>query len=350
MGIGNLRHFDTRMTLWQLLALEDAALEQADVVLLNLCVAKGIPSLADLNIARYVRIVDDWTQQFARVLPGMEENFSKTPERWENDIRFFRIGMLQGFLGHEIGIRYIDELRGVRDVRYTDPGDLLLHGIIDTKQGTCANMPALHVAMARRMGWPVSLACVKSHFISRFDDGAVVHNIEATSNHPGSFASGSDEDYIEQFGLPRKAIECGSDLRKLTAREMIGVFLSLRGRHFTDIGLPPEADSSFALARILFPFHRQAYIGAMAPMLARGATLFNRGEVGHPDSLFQEVRPYLSPVPGHPPHSPFMGMSHPLAPPQAVVVGSVADVVSKMFGTPITQGIRQSLKQGGPEL
>jgi hypothetical protein len=349
MGIGNLRHFDTRMTLWQLLALEDAALEQADVVLLNLCVAKGIPSLADLNIARYVRVVDDWTQQFARVLPGMEANFRKTPERWENDIRFFRIGMLQGFLGHEIGIRYIDEQWGAKEVSYTNPGDLFLHGVIDTKQGTCANMAALHVAMARRMGWPVSLACVKSHFISRFDDGTVTHNIEATSNHPGSFASGSDEDYIKKLGLPRKAIECGSDLRKLTAREMIGVFLSLRGRHYTDTGLPTESDSSYALARVIFPLHRRAYIGAMAPMLARGATLFNRGEVGHPDSLFQEVRPYLSLGPSHPLHSPFMGQSPPMTPARPVVVGSVVDVLEKAFGTPITKSLKPSQQQQGPQ-
>ena len=80
MGNGHLRHFDTPPTLWQLLALDDSALEQTDVVLLNLAVAKEIPSLADLDIARYVRIIDDWTRQFARVLPGMEATFRKTPE------------------------------------------------------------------------------------------------------------------------------------------------------------------------------------------------------------------------------------------------------------------------------
>jgi hypothetical protein len=158
----------------------------------------------------------------------MEAQFRRTPHKWNDDIRFFRVGMLQGFLGHELGLRYIDEQKHATAVRYADPSDLFLNGLIDTKQGTCGNMPVLHVAMARRMGWPVSLACAKSHQISRFDDGEVVYNIEATSTRPGSFCSDPDEVYIERYNLPAKAIECGSDLRKLTAREMVGVFLGYR--------------------------------------------------------------------------------------------------------------------------
>lgn len=282
-------------TLWQLLALPDEELEQADVVVLNLAVATGIPSLANLDVHRYVRIVNEWTAQFKAVLPGMEAQFRRTPERWKNDIRFFRVGMLQGFLGHEIGLRYIEEQKNVTEVWYTDPGDLFLNGLIDTKRGTCGNMAALHVAMARRMGWPVSLACAKSHFLSRFDDGEVVHNIEATSTHPGSFASDPDEYYIQKNSLPKKAITCGSDLRKLTAREMIGAFLSLRGRHYLDTDRILEADQTFALARAVFPTHRRAYIAAMVPMITRGSTLFEPGELGHPDSLFQDLAPKMSP-------------------------------------------------------
>jgi len=282
-------------TLSQLLALSDAELEKADVVLLNLAVAREIPALADLDVGRYVRIVDEWTRQFARLLPGMEATFRKTPKRWQDDIRFFRVGMLQGFLGHEIGIRYIEEQKKATAVRYTNPGDLFLNGLIDRRQGTCGNMATLHVAIARRMGWPVSLACAKSHLISRFDDGQAVYNIEATSTHPGSFASDPDEVYVEQYSLPDKAIECGSDLGKLTAREMAGVFLSQRGRHYCDVGNMDQADLSYAMSRVLFPQSRCAYIGGIVPMIRRGAELFDRGELGHPDSLFECLAPHLAP-------------------------------------------------------
>ena len=271
--------------LWQLLAISDAELEKADLVLLNLAVAVDIPSHGDLDIPRYARVVDDWAGRFSAALPGMEAAFRETPERWLNDIRFFRIGQLMGFLGHEIGISYIDEQKKAEEVWYTNPGDLFLNGLIDTKRGTCANMPVLHAAIARRLGWPVSIASLQGHFISRFDDGQVVYNIEATSAAPGAWASGSDADYMKKLNHRQKAIDCGSDLRKLSAREMIGVFLHHRGRHYCDVKRYLEADQTYALARALFPCYRRAFIGALVPMLTRGAQLFDPDEAGHPNSL-----------------------------------------------------------------
>ena len=61
--------------------------------------------------------------------------FRQTPDRWKSDIRFFRVGMLQGFLGHEIGLRYIEEQKQVAAVRYTDPSDLFINGLIDRYNG-----------------------------------------------------------------------------------------------------------------------------------------------------------------------------------------------------------------------
>ncbi len=213
---------------WQLLALSDEVLEQADVVEMNLAVAKEIPRLAKLDVDRYCRIVDEWTEQFASHLPEWEEGFAKTPWKWKNDIRFFRVGMLAGFIGRELSIDYIEDQKHVTAIAYTNPSDLFLNGLIDTKRGTCGSMPTLHVAMARRLGWPVGLAAVKSHHVSRFDDGAVNYNVEASVAHPGAFSSDTDEAYLKRFELPRKAITSGSDLRKLTAREMMAIFIGLR--------------------------------------------------------------------------------------------------------------------------
>lgn len=212
-------------SVWELLALSDEQLERVDLVLVNLAVAREIPTLRQLDVGKYRQTVDDWTAQFSKWLAGAERSFEKTPWKWKNDLRFFRVGMLQGFLGHHIGVRYIEDQKNAKGVAYTDPSDLFLNKLIDQKLGTCANMAALHVAISRKMGWPVSLACAKSHFISRFDDGQVVHNIEnieATSTHPAAFASDPDDEYVRRFSLPAKAISCGSDLRPLTMREMLG--------------------------------------------------------------------------------------------------------------------------------
>lgn len=274
--------------LWHWLSLDDEQLGRADVVALNLAVAREIPGLQDLDVDRYCQIVDEWTSRFAAELPGMEAGFQRTPWKWKNDLRFFRVGMLQGFLGHEIGISYIDEQKYVDGVHYTDPSDLFLNGLIDRKQGTCGNMAALHVAISRRMGWPVSLACAKAHFISRYDDGQVYHNIEATSTHQGSFCSDPDEVYVKKFSLPKIAITSGSDLRCLTMREMAGAFVSLRARHLRDIGQLESADRDYALSRALFHRYRYPYIGGMVPMLRHGERLFEPGELGHPNSLFED--------------------------------------------------------------
>ena len=194
---------------WQFLGLPDEELERTDIVAQNLTVAKGIPAIQDLDFDHCLRTVDQWTAQFARWLPTTEPRFHRTPQNWKNDLHFFRVGMLQGFLGHHIGIRYIEEQKDAKSVSYTNPSDLFLNGIIDTLRGSCASMSVLHVAISRRMGWPVSLACAKSHLLSRYDDGRVYHNIEATSTKPGTFASDPDEVYAERFKLPKRAIFAG---------------------------------------------------------------------------------------------------------------------------------------------
>ncbi len=160
---------------------------------------------------------------------------------------------------------------------------------MDTRRGTCGNMAALHVAIGWRLGWPVSLACVKSHFVCRYDDGKVTHNIEATQSGYGGFKSDPDAYLIEQYQLPPVAIKSGSDLRALTPREMLGAFVGLRGRHMRDSGRWEEAECDYLLARWLFPNSRRLYIDCMALAVPRGAKLFEAGELGSPESLCETI-------------------------------------------------------------
>ena len=274
----------------QLIALSDAELEKVDIVEMNIAVAREIPGLEKLDCAAYRKIVDGWTDQFRRWLPTTEHAFRQAPEKYKNDINFFRLGMLAQFLDQQVGVAYVeqqkaDQKRGVKGVWYTNPGHLLLHGLIDTKRGTCGTMPALHVAVGRRLGWPVALACAKSHYVCRYDDGKAVYNIEATDTGRGGFAAGSDSDYMASEGISRKAVACGSDLRKLTAREMLGVFVQARARHYADTNKPVQAARDYALAHTLFPKSRKIYLGLTGNLVAAGERLFTPGEHGHPASL-----------------------------------------------------------------
>ncbi|MCO6455637.1 MAG: hypothetical protein J5I93_10115 [Pirellulaceae bacterium] len=169
------------MTVADLAAISDEQLAAVDPLAMNLIVAKGVPSLAALDIRHYQDIVDGWVLELnRRCLPRWEPFFHKSPQDWENDIRYFRLGMVCQYLDLEVGIQYNQHQRDVPWILYTTPSDVFLNGVLDTREGTCGTMAALHVAMGWRMGWPVSLACVVSHYILRFDDGEVIYNIEAT--------------------------------------------------------------------------------------------------------------------------------------------------------------------------
>jgi hypothetical protein len=163
---------------------------------------------------------------------------------------------------------------------------------MDTRKGTCASMPALHVAICWRLGWPVSLACVGPHYVCRYDDGEVVHNIEATDTGRGGVASEPDEDYMERLRLPPIAVSCGSDLRSLTSREMLGAFLGIRARYFVCNGQHKEAEPDVLFARWLFPENRYLFGLQMEQSMAYGFRLLEEGEVGHPFELARRFQQY----------------------------------------------------------
>jgi hypothetical protein len=269
----------------ELLACSDAELARVDPLVMNLLVAKSIPSLVNLDINGYQRQADQWAEDVRRRLPGAERVFRRTPQDWKDDVNFFRLGVLCGYLEHEVGIAYIEDQQYATAVYYTDPSDLFLNGVMDTRRGTCGNMAALHVALGWRLGWPVSLACVRSHYICRYDDGEVRHNIEATQAGFGGFKSDPDEYLIERYELPTQAISSGSDLRAVAPRELLGIFVGFRGRHMRDTGRADEAEFDCLLARHLFPSNRKLYIDAMAIAIQRNERLFEPGELGSPQSL-----------------------------------------------------------------
>ena len=172
--------FGTSDDLEELHRLSQEELARIDPLRLNLAVARGCPGLESLDPARFTALLDAWADDVRTALPDAEAEFHREPAAWKNDLDFFRLGMLCWYVDEMLGIRYRDDQRDSEWVVYTDPGDLFLHGLIETRQGTCATMPTLHVALGWRLGWPVSLAVAGWHVLCRYDDGVRTHNIEAT--------------------------------------------------------------------------------------------------------------------------------------------------------------------------
>jgi Transglutaminase-like superfamily len=273
-----------------LFAYSDGQLEVTDPLEMNLLVAKEIPHFSHLDISPYKHFADSCATEVKYGLREAEEEFHRTPEDWKNDLAFFRLGYLCWYVDKKLGIRYREDQKDLQAVRYTNPDDLFLNGVIDTRRGTCANMAALHVAIGWRLRWPVSLACVASHLICRYDDGKVTHNIEATKTGGGGFHSHPDDYYLKVYNLPRKAVDCGSDLRALTPREMLGVFIGFRARHYDDTAQSGLAEDEYLLARSLFPQSRNLQFAQIMSSMQNGMDLFEPWERGHPVELASWLR------------------------------------------------------------
>jgi hypothetical protein len=116
---------------------------------------------------------------------------------------------------------------------------------MDTRQGTCGNMAMVPVALAWRLGWPVFLACAGYHFLARFDDGQVQYNLEATNTGNGGFSSSPDEYYSQKYSTTMSGLPIQVDLKPLRGRELLGVFVGNRARHYWDLGMINEAGAHY---------------------------------------------------------------------------------------------------------
>ena len=139
-----------------MVGLSDAGLAAVDPLELNLAVAKGVPSLAHLGVTHYRLQADAWAGAIKSRLPGWERAFHKAPQDWGGNLHLFRLGMLCGFAHHELGIRYKEDEKDAASVAYTDPADLFLCGVMDTRQGDVRQ----HGRPARGPGLAAGLAGV----------------------------------------------------------------------------------------------------------------------------------------------------------------------------------------------
>jgi len=280
-------------TVDELLGLSAEQLLEIDPLAMNLIVANGIPSLANLDIGKYVSQADEWAADIRDRLPRMEAHFRRSPAGWKNDVRFFRLGIVCWYVDEVLRVTYPDELANAEDRIYADPLNVFVNGLIDRRQGSCANMPVLHVAIGWRLGWPVSLACAANHMFCRYDDGEVTHNIEATAFGRGGFRSHPDDYYRQQYQIPPVAVACGSDLRAVAPREMLGLFVAIRALHFKRIRQARQAELGLLLARHLFPCNRLLYSSQMELSIECGLRMFDRGETGYPGNVGRGLREWL---------------------------------------------------------
>jgi hypothetical protein len=157
-------------------------------------------------------------------------------EQDSGSLQMFLATSIIRLIDEHLGVRYKEELKQPGWILYTNPSDLFLNGVIDTRQGSCGNMALLVVAIAWRIGWPVHLATAGPHLLCRFDDGEAWFNIEATNLGAGGVSVPPNDFYFKgDHRCSPETVATGGDLQPLTPRQMLSIAVHHRARYFDNL-------------------------------------------------------------------------------------------------------------------
>ncbi len=258
-------------SLEQLTSLAAPELDEVDIARMNLLAAEGLPGAENLDISKAEAELDRWAAYVKRETDQNLYRFHTDPANFEDSEAYFRVLTLITVLQRDLGVHYNPER--INEPDFTKSKDLFIHGMIgDDNGGTCVSMPALTVAVGRRLGYPLKLVVTKGHVFARWD--APDHpaaslrgrfNVECASRGLHTY---EDEHYANwPFTLSEAEIESGWYLQSLTPAEELAVFLINRGYCLEDTGRIEEAESAYRIAARLAPESAaSAYLAVLDPL------------------------------------------------------------------------------------
>ena len=254
--------------------LKVAELDRYDIAELNLCTARGLPGTENLDVPAFLDKLDEYAERVKLEICRHIYRFDFDVDREATEFsygnslgRFFCWYMLQ-VLQQDCGVCYHPDRKFNPD--FCQPQDLFIHGIIDEEGagGTCASMPVVYVAVARRLGLPVYLTSTRGHLFFRWDDptGTTIDwdhphlrlwlppdrfNVEGSGE---GIAYYSDAHYIQWPELWKEHdFEHGRYLRSMTAKEELAGFLVQRADCWRELGNWTECDKAIYHAIQLVP-------------------------------------------------------------------------------------------------
>ncbi|MCI0348052.1 MAG: hypothetical protein L0Z53_01390, partial [Acidobacteriales bacterium] len=140
-----------------------------DIALANLACAQGLPGAEDLDMAQALKTLAAWCERVRHETDRHWHRFSQSRQEYNNSAAYFKMLMLVTVLQQDFGVRYNPER--ANDPDFTDSRDLFIHGLLGPdRTGTCMSMPALYVAVGRRLGYPLKLAQARRHLYVRWED------------------------------------------------------------------------------------------------------------------------------------------------------------------------------------
>lgn len=240
------------------LALKSDEIEGTDIALMNLLCAEGLPGAENLKVEECLAMLDKWAEHAKREIERNHHHFREDPAYYYHSEAFYKMLMLAVEVYEDFGVRYNpkwiippSEIRA-NDGFFADSRDILIHGMVGARRmGTCSSMPALYIALGRRLGYPLRLVTTKQHLFMRWDSPTEKFNMDATGKGLDKY---DDENYKRwPFPITGQEIRDQDYLKSLSSREKLSVFLSIRGACLTEAGRLAEATASFEAAYRLAP-------------------------------------------------------------------------------------------------
>ncbi len=207
--------------------------ETIDLALANWLVATDVPQFSGLTREAYLAQLDEMVGHVRREMTRMEgvaRSRGENPDAPRTRCAIFCNAVLK------LRFAYAEEFRqnhltpAQRKALYGDANHVLLAGLLQTRRGTCVSMPLLYLVIGQRLGYPVHLVAIGSHYFIRWEEPDLRMNIETTSVDRVWIAE-DDDAYLEQEGMTRDQLQ-GSDLRNLTRHEVVGQLFFARSGHW----------------------------------------------------------------------------------------------------------------------
>lgn len=229
---------------------------EGDIAEYNLLCASNLPGSQTLNIDEALTRVDEMAHHVDAEIRRNYHRFVANPSEADHSQAKYCVLMMVTVLQQDFGVSY--NPTRIRNPDFRNSGDLFIHGMLDRSGGTCASMPVLYTAVARRLGWPMKLVHTHAHLFCRWDNmdgkhpfGKERFNLEAT----GQGANFFPDEYYERWPVPlsHESVERFGFLQSLTPEEEIADFLVMRGHCLEDNGRIAEACEAYRLSCVLDP-------------------------------------------------------------------------------------------------
>ena len=229
-----------------------------DVAKMNLLIGQDLAVAREIEVNQCLSRLDQWATRVQSETARHQPRFTRNPTEFEHSQGFFKMLMMTVVLAEDFGVHYVSNRQidpasaADGDGFFANPSDVFLQGVLGTKRGgTCSSLPVLHVAIGRRLGYPLKLVTTKGHLFVRWEGRGERFNLEVSGQGLNRF----DDAYYRKWPFPVTDEEVAAEgyLKSLTAPEELAVFLSIRGMCLREAGRRQEAADAFASAARFAP-------------------------------------------------------------------------------------------------